>query len=740
MEKSVDATIVESIKDLMISPTANLNAKPILRTAYFLKPSLSLNDQPSISELPSSLSFPSLPPTFDPKKWPLIVNFHGWRNPSKNWKEWVQKMASLHADTWKKSGIFEAIFNSTYELHTHSDLILGVAERWLPDTNSFVFPWGEATVTLEDMLVAGYSVLGSPVVEPLDTEESKAVRESLVRERKKIIQTRARKACQATWLKLFMDSGTQIEHEAFLSLWLSRFVLPTSRDVIRECVFPIAIHLARGTRIALAPAVLASIYRDLSLLKQKIVSLTTLDAKTDEKVVATTYAPFQLVLIWVWERFLKLSPKPNLIKAGETRFAQWNNGKCNVKHVRSLLDASKMSFSWRPYTKPLENWRFPKFYREEETWVFSDSDLDDDLLSFVMCLRVSELVGLESKCLQQYLPHRVARQFGFDQDVPDLVVQSSDSSKDAWSHYIRPFGDVKCFIPSCLFEKDDVTAHYSDWWNTLEFPQHSNLVANVMKEKKKSAARTKEDDILPNSVDKGAYCDFITSKSSLRSEPIVDQVKQSETLAKNLKIKEEIGEINNQAVPPGFPSKRDRIQVEDPDSDEEDNFPIAKILKSSRQCGNWNNSSGTPESHSSPIAAKTSAVAAPLKTISESEDDCNFKPNQLRSYSCSGAVVDHDNENVGVQLGGCQSGSSSVAGNDLEVKEARKEENMVKEKEKEKEKEDVESANVCVRASLGDYEKNNMDGSLVEAEFMALECRIEKLEKLIAATKANWKL
>jgi hypothetical protein len=39
-----------------------------------------------------------------------------------------------------------------------------------------------------------------------------------------------------------------------------------SYDTILKSVFRIAIHLAYGTRIALAPAVLASIYRDLSLL------------------------------------------------------------------------------------------------------------------------------------------------------------------------------------------------------------------------------------------------------------------------------------------------------------------------------------------------------------------------------------------------------------------------------------------------------------------------------------------
>ncbi|XP_065864604.1 uncharacterized protein [Euphorbia lathyris] len=675
-------TIVKSRQEFMVSPNANANAKPFLRTSHFLTPSLTSNHE-SIS----ALSFPSLPPTFDPKFCPFIVNFHGWRNPSKNWNQWVHKMASLHAPTWKKAGIYQAILFSTYEIHRNNDLIFGITERWCPDTKSFIFPWGEATITLEDMLIAGYSVLGSPVFEPLETKEFMAVQEVLVRERKKVSTTPARKASQSTWLKVFMDSGSEVEHEAFLSFWLSRFVLPNSRDLIRQSVFPIAIHLARGNRIALAPAVLATIYRDLTLLKQMIVSLTALN---DEKVVVTTFAPFQLVLVWVWERFVKLSPKPKLLKIGEPRFAQWNNVKCSVKNVRSLLDSSKESFNWRPYTKPLENWDFPNFYREKEMWVFSDSDLDDDLLSFILCLRVSDLVGLELKCTQQYLPHRVARQFGFDQDLPGFVVQSGASSEDAWSSYIRPVGDVKCFIPSRLF-MNDVTTRYLDWWNTLEFHNHSN----VLKEKKKAEA----------SLDRG------DKRADGDYRPL-----------KSWKIK--IEENENLSVPPGFPPKRDIIHIEDSDSSEEDNHPIAKILKLkkeedvssvkqcgngknlstkadidteilNRECGNWNNLSGTPEGHTA---------------------------GQMKS------------NDVGVELGECESDSSSVAGNDknandLEIKEAKMEENV-----KVKEKEDVESVNECVTASLGDYdyEKKKMN----EAAFMGLESRVERLEKMMAARKA----
>ncbi|GJR26972.1 RNA-directed DNA polymerase, eukaryota, reverse transcriptase zinc-binding domain protein [Tanacetum coccineum] len=61
----------------------------------------------------------------------------------------------------------------------------------------------------------------------------------------------------------FKDSGSDIEHEAFLALWLSWFVFPLSYSTVTKNVLEIAVHLGRGLRLALAPPVLASVYRDL---------------------------------------------------------------------------------------------------------------------------------------------------------------------------------------------------------------------------------------------------------------------------------------------------------------------------------------------------------------------------------------------------------------------------------------------------------------------------------------------
>lgn len=447
-------SIVEERAELMVSPD-NKNLE--LRTAHFITPSIGLTSVDG--NLPNHC-LSSLPKPY-PKNRVMEVNFVGWRYPQREWKAWVANMASLHVSTWKEAGIFEAIMNSTYTIKRNNDLVFGVAEKWCHETNSFIFPWGEATITLEDiMILGGYSVLGSPVFTPVETEEMEETWEKLDNARKEMNKNIAKKASHSLWIRKFMHSGSAIEHEAFLALWLSKFVLPSCFDVVVNIVFPIAIHLARGTRIALGPAALAKIYSHLSCLKQNIIASTQLDSNCNGGNVAvalevTLCSPLALVQVWVWERFPDLRPKPKLIENGAPRTALWHDLNCKVQDVRSVLDSSKERFEWRPYVNG------GKFYGDIAMRISVDSSLDKELLSFARCLRASELVGLE--CIEQYLPHQVALQFGMDQDVPCSVPRSNDSPEIAWSDYNNSVVGGKLYIPSKLF-KGDVTAKYSNWW------------------------------------------------------------------------------------------------------------------------------------------------------------------------------------------------------------------------------------------------------------------------------------
>ncbi|XP_044485051.1 uncharacterized protein LOC123210641 [Mangifera indica] len=586
---------------LTVPPTSD--GIPTKKLAHFLKPTMKSSTD-VVFELPSHC-LDHLPPASEPKNWPLKVAYHGWRFPQMNWRRWVEKMVSLYECAWEKVGIREAILNSVYQIKRNDNLILGLAERWCPATKSFIFSWGEATITLEDMMIAGYSVLGSPVFCPVEEDELKQLEKKLSEADMELKRSKSGKAHHCLWMKKFMDSGSEIEHEAFLALWLSRFVLSPS-DVIVKSVFPIVVHLARGTRIALAPAVLASIYNDLSSLKEKIVALTKLDNWGDEvnELAIAIRSPFQLVQIWAWERFSHLRPDPNLIKTGEPRFARWHSQNIIVENVRKVINSSKDDFDWRPYVKPVKNWKFPKFYGEKEMWISVNPNLSEELLSFAHCLRVSELVGL--KCIEQYLPHRVAMQFGMDQDLPVHVARINETAYVAWSYYSQPIC-YALYIP-CRLNEGDVTSRYSEWWK--------QSISGLQGASERSFIGTKK--IMETAKGKKEA----GTSSSIKTKPVTN----AKNFIKRFKITQRrfdglnkmdgasahsssslksLWKGNDSLVPPGFPPKSDVAATRD--IVEEYDMTVADFSKHSKKHDNGKNKQVPAVEHLSSKSKKFSS-------------------------------------------------------------------------------------------------------------------------------------
>ncbi|KFK24196.1 hypothetical protein AALP_AAs41122U000300 [Arabis alpina] len=364
-------------------------------------------------------------------------------------------MEALYEPIWRKAGIFEAIQASIYKIPKKPSLVLALVEKWCPETKSFVFPWGEATITLEDVMVLlGFSVLDSSVSAPLASLEMKDALEKL--ERVRVENWSIIDGCVSpkSWISIFKsknddDDGDEkkkkkIEHEAFLTMWLSNYVFPDVwRPLISRRFFPIAVRLARGEKIVLAPAVLDSLYRDLSRIHGFVNS--------DKRV--TIRSLLKLVQVWIWERFSNIRPEAREIGMGEPRIARWSIRKksCERNDGRLSFDG----FEWRPYNKTIRNWSHPKFYVEEGKWMSVDESLDDEFISFARCLRVSKLGGFDFA--EDYYPNRVAMQFG-------LVTYLSDfTRKEAWDDYNKSLYGQKLYVPSHL-ATTSVTTRYQEWW------------------------------------------------------------------------------------------------------------------------------------------------------------------------------------------------------------------------------------------------------------------------------------
>jgi len=478
MDESL-SSIMEVREDFMVSPVGD--SKPALRSAYFLKPLAKSLEGPVSEVLSTSMTMP-LPPVFEPKEWPLVVHFSWWLRVNWKWVEWVDALRDRYESVWKKVGIFEAIMSTKCSLVKDQNLCIAVAEKWCPETNTILFPWGEATITLEDVMVlGGYPVVGDPIFTTLQSQEMREVEEKLILARKEPWKKNKGKASLSVWIDRFCNSGSEIEHEAFLATWLSMAGL-SPNGCVSKLAFPIAINLARGNPMALGPPVLASIYQDLSLLKKTIVGLAKKLLLGDNmELEVTLRSPFYLVQIWVWERFKNLQPQPSLINPENSWLYRWHKVKpLKIDNARLALDSAMNHFRWRPYVQYAG--RFKVFYPENETLVPLGKDLDKELVSFVTCLRVSVLVGIEST-VEKYMPHRVAMQFGMDQDVPGCVPRFHGSKEFAWKNYCRPISATKLYFPARLFE-GDVTTRYAKWWKQSVLLNQHDFPKNIVQSKR----------------------------------------------------------------------------------------------------------------------------------------------------------------------------------------------------------------------------------------------------------------
>jgi len=206
-KKSTEDTIMEVREDFMVSPAGDSEAT--LKTAHFLKPISNFIDEPSSKLNPFSSSTSSV---FEPKELPLKINFTGWRLTQKKWVSWIHKLKQKYESVWRKVGIFDAIMSTKCYIHNNHNLLFGVIDKWCCDTNTFVFPSGEATLTLEDIMVlGGYPVLDDPVFTSLQDQEMKEIEEKLIKARQTLYKTKSSKAYTIIWMDIFIDKGSEIE-------------------------------------------------------------------------------------------------------------------------------------------------------------------------------------------------------------------------------------------------------------------------------------------------------------------------------------------------------------------------------------------------------------------------------------------------------------------------------------------------------------------------------------------------
>ncbi|MFS7985201.1 putative aminotransferase-like, plant mobile domain-containing protein [Helianthus anomalus] len=150
---------------------------------------------------------------------------------------------------------------------------------------------------------------------------------------------------------------------------LSRFVFSSGdQDSVGKHVIPIAVRLSQGVKLALAPAVLTYIYHNLKKLKEQCVDSSYSNLKSSSCV--NLLGPFQLVQIWVYERFPVVGPKgPNELRPREPRLTRWHALNSNVSLPLCSHMISLESFIWRTYAVDLQNWKQLLYYQDSDDYI-----------------------------------------------------------------------------------------------------------------------------------------------------------------------------------------------------------------------------------------------------------------------------------------------------------------------------------------------------------------------------------
>ncbi|CAL9021335.1 unnamed protein product [Prunus brigantina] len=261
-------------------------------------------------------------------------------------------------------------------------------------THTFVCSWGEFTPTLEDVSnISRLPICGDrcPFGVALTPEETDKLA-VLLRGAPTYPSTSLR---FNNWIQYFGDANRQgpCRLAAFIALWLGRFVFcDFSQDCLHERVFPLALAIARGDTIPLAPMFMGHLCHllDRTQLLEKNASGTM-------GVETLLNSGFLQVFLWERLRGLDVYSLPH-------------------SHAMKLADWGKGSFM--PDNLPLVCRWFKRMQRKGQDFL----KLLDNFRKFALLnaapIPLPTLGDNRAEVSVTYSPHRVRRQFGLDQGVP----------------------------------------------------------------------------------------------------------------------------------------------------------------------------------------------------------------------------------------------------------------------------------------------------------------------------------
>ncbi|KAL5221082.1 hypothetical protein ABZP36_025795 [Zizania latifolia] len=324
--------------------------------------------------------------------------------------------------TLQKLGLYQVALLGN--INTDRNLVAGLVERWRPETHSFHFPFGEMTVTLQDVsCLLGLPIGGEPVTGVTDSSDiwreklGRLLNTSIPDEAFRMKSLNGKKTCSSyhlrrEWLhKKFskVPSGASWEYidaytRAFCLDLIGSILLPdNSGDSVPAIYIQFLENLEDPPQYNWGAAVLAHLYR--SLCRASCASCKCM------------YGPLTLLQMWHWTRFsiarparkdntygpplggddLEARPPFGIKWSGHHSFKDVpHNG---IEFYREQYEKLKDSnVVWQPYDEKI-SLLHPRVQRESALWL-------------------ARVTLIHFWIVEDHYPDRVMRQFGLFQVIP----------------------------------------------------------------------------------------------------------------------------------------------------------------------------------------------------------------------------------------------------------------------------------------------------------------------------------
>jgi hypothetical protein len=369
-------------------------------------------------------------------------------------------------------------------------MIIAAMHFFESSTNTFHFECGMMTPTLFDVsAITGLS----PVGETYDPANTNPNIEFNYKEK--------------TFQKYILENNqtgeeevSDIEHIAFLTLWLSHYVFCSKSLQVAKKFIPIAIQLHLGRQFGLGRLILACLYESMQSLSANL-------KKTGDGTCCLAAGPFWLLQLWLnatFEAELELflhgdyEEEARKRQIEGTRLARLtplplglNYENLFLKYFNIFLNLKTFKETYAPFIerKIGPSWfglPFPPLPEFEEfalrQWL---AYLDPTVLS---CR-----TGLTGKDygLVRYFPNLVSRQFGFTQLIPksfyaheqDICLGITGMTEGYFRSYLRSTEKHKYELTPFPYQNSiSCTKEFQDWWErhySSSIPSGDALLAQI---------------------------------------------------------------------------------------------------------------------------------------------------------------------------------------------------------------------------------------------------------------------